>query len=518
MSIRNLLAAACALAIAGTASAQSVLRVRPFADIKAIDPIVNTDYATRNHGYLIYDTLFAVDAELTYQPQMVDTWTASADRLDWRFHLRPGLAFHDGAKVTATDVIASLQRWAKRDGSGQILMSKTAALEAVDADTIRLVLREPFGMVLDTIGKPSSQPPFIMPARIAQTSADQMITDPIGSGPFIMKKDEWLAGAKTVYVRNPAYIPRAEPASGLAGGKRAGFDRIEMIILPELQTALNALRTGQIDILEEITPDLVPLARRDGAITVARQDNLGQEQMLRMNWLTKPFDNAKLRAAVLYAIDQDEFVRAFSDDPTAGRACPSFYICASPYFTDAGWPKRPDLAKAGQMVRDSGYDGTPAVLLDPTDVQRIHAHILVADAMLRQIGINTRLDAMDFAQMIARRGSKAPLDKGGWSIFISGPAGLDMLEPFGHQALRAGCDKAWFGWPCDPQIEAMRAEFSNAPDLAARRRIAEAIQLRAIDSAIYWPVANLYPLRAYRATLTGILTPPVPVYWNIARR
>ncbi len=518
MQLRTLLATALAVSLAGSASAQSVLRVRPFADIKAIDPIVNTDYGTRNHGYLIYDTLFAVDDKLAYQPQMVDTYSSSSDGLTWSFHLRPGLAFHDGSKVTASDVIASLQRWAKRDGSGQILMSKTAALEAVDDSTIRLVLRERFGMVLDTLGKPSSQPPFIMPARVAATSADALITDPTGSGPFMMKKDEWVAGAKTVYVKNPGYVPRAEPASGLAGGKRAGFDRVEMVILPELQTALNALRTGQIDIFEEITPDLAPTARADANITVARQDNLGQEQMLRMNWLTKPFDNAKLRAAVLYAIDQEDFVRAFSDDPTAGRPCNSFYICASPYFTDAGWPKKPDLDKSRQMVKDSGYDGTPALLLDPTDVQRIHAHILVADQMLRSIGINTNVQAMDFAQMISRRGSKAPIDKGGWSIFISGPAGLDMLEPFGHQALRAGCDKAWVGWPCDEKIEALRAEFANAPDFAARRKIAEAVQLQAISSAIYWPVANLYPLRAYRKNVEGILTPPVPVYWNITRK
>lgn len=515
MLIRALVAATL---LASAAHAQSTLRVRPFADIKAIDPIVNTDYGTRNHGYLIYDTLFAVDENLQYRPQMVDTWETSADKLVWTFHLRPGLAFHDGSKVTSADVIPSIQRWAKRDGSGQILLSKTAAFEALMPDSFRLTLREPFGMVLDALGKPSSQPPFIMPARIAATSADVLITDPTGSGPFMMKKDEWLAGAKTVYVKNQAYVPRNEPASGLAGGKRANFDRVEMVILPELQTALNALRTGQIDIFEEITPDLVPVAKSDPKITVARQDNLGQEQMLRMNWLTKPFDNARLRAAVLYAIDQNEFVRAFTDDPTAGRACPSFYICASPYFTDVGWPKQPDLAKARQMVKDSGYDGTPAVLLDPADVQRIHAHILVADQMLRSIGINTRLDAMDFAQMISRRGSRAPIDKGGWSVFISGPAGLDMLEPFGHQALRAGCDKAWVGWPCDDKIEALRAEFANAPDLAARKKIAEAVQLQAIQSAIYWPVANLYPLRAYSNSLAGILTPPVPVYWNISRK
>ena len=223
---RSALLVAVALSVLSTSAlAQSVLRVRPFGDLKGIDPITNSDYMARNHGYMVYDTLFAMDETLQIRPQMLQAHTVSTDGLTYTFTLRDGLKFHDGADVNSADVVASLARWGVRDGLGQQLAARTAELVAVDPKTVRLKLKEPWGLVLDALGKPSSNVPFIMPARIAATPATANITDPTGSGPFIMKRDEWVPGSKVVYVKNPAYVPRSAEASGLAVGKRAPFDR-----------------------------------------------------------------------------------------------------------------------------------------------------------------------------------------------------------------------------------------------------------------------------------------------------
>src|SRR5919106_5276013 len=117
----SFLAASLSLSI-GSAQAQSVLKIVPHADLKNIDPIWTTAYITRNHGYLVYDVLFALDDKLQPQPQMVESWKVSDDKLTWTFTLREGLKFHDGAPVKAEDAVASLQRWGKRDGMGQKLM------------------------------------------------------------------------------------------------------------------------------------------------------------------------------------------------------------------------------------------------------------------------------------------------------------------------------------------------------------------------------------------------------------
>jgi len=116
-------------------AAGGTLKIIPHADLKNTDPIWTTAYITRNHGYMIYDTLFSLDANLQPQPQMVETWNVSDDKLTYTFTLRPGLQWHDGAPVQAADCVAPIKRWGKRDGMGQKLMDFTDSLDVVDART-----------------------------------------------------------------------------------------------------------------------------------------------------------------------------------------------------------------------------------------------------------------------------------------------------------------------------------------------------------------------------------------------
>jgi len=195
------------------------------SDLKILDPIWTTAYIVRNHGYMIYDTLFATDANGEVKPQMVDKYEMSADKRTYTFTLREGLAWHDGQPVAAEDCVASIKRWAAKDSTGQMLMTFVSSLEVKDPGTFVMNLKEPTRLVLLGLGKPSSNVPFIMPKRVAETDPNTQISDFTGSGPFIFKRDEWKPGDKTVYVKNEKYNPRSEPASGLAGGKVAKFDR-----------------------------------------------------------------------------------------------------------------------------------------------------------------------------------------------------------------------------------------------------------------------------------------------------
>src|SRR5215831_13015261 len=218
---------------AGPACAQKTLKFIPQADLRILDPIATTAYITRNHGYMIYDTLFATDAKFQIQPQMVDKWELSKDKLTYTFTLRDGLKFHDGQPVRPADCIASLQRWAKRDPLGQKLAEALDSWSAVNDKTFRLKLKKPFPLTLDALGKLASNVPFIMPERIAKTDAFQNITDATGSGPFKFLKEEWVPGNKVVYVKNTSYVPRKEPPSWAAGGKVVKVDRVEWIYIPD---------------------------------------------------------------------------------------------------------------------------------------------------------------------------------------------------------------------------------------------------------------------------------------------
>src|SRR5215468_10587537 len=197
------------------------------ADVKIFDPIVNTADITSYFALMVFDTLFSLDQNLTPQPQMVGNYKVSADALTYTFVLRDGLKFHDGTPVTAEDVVASLKRWWVKDGGGQIIQKFTKELTAVDDKTVKLVLNQPYGLVLDTLAKPDANVPVIMPKRLASTDPNQAVAEVVGSGPFKFVKDEWVPGSKVVFVKNTEYVPRSEPANGFAGGKVVKVDRVE---------------------------------------------------------------------------------------------------------------------------------------------------------------------------------------------------------------------------------------------------------------------------------------------------
>src|SRR5271168_3855290 len=211
---------------------QKTLRFIPQADLRSIDPIWTTAYVTRNFGYLVFDTLFALDRDFKPRPQMVDRWTASDDKLTYSFVLRDGLKWHDGQPVRAADCIASIERWGERDTLGQKLMEAVGEMQAVDDKTFTIKLKSPFPLILDALGKLSSNVPFMMPEQLAKTDAYQQIPEAIGSGPFKFLKEEWEPGHKAVFVKNPNYVPREEPPSFASGGKVAKVDRVEWLYIP----------------------------------------------------------------------------------------------------------------------------------------------------------------------------------------------------------------------------------------------------------------------------------------------
>ncbi len=294
MSARRFRSAAVALGVAaglalasGAAQAEKVLRIVPHADLKNLDPIWTTAYITRNHGYMVYDTLFAVDENLEVQPQMVGDWSVSEDGLVYTFTLRDGLKWHDGDPVTAADCVASIRRWGKRDGMGQKLIQFTKELAVVDDSTFTLTLNEPYGLVLASLGKISSNTPFMMKKEHAEVDAFEQVPEVVGSGPFKFAKDQWVPGSKVVYVKNEDYVPRSEPASAAAGGKVVKVDRVEWVYIPDPATTMNALVNGEVDLWETPAVDMVPLLEQREGIELAVIDPLGTQGWLRPNHLPK---------------------------------------------------------------------------------------------------------------------------------------------------------------------------------------------------------------------------------------
>jgi peptide/nickel transport system substrate-binding protein len=523
MSPRRLLSFACAVVlacIAAPASAETTLRVVMHSDLKIVDPIWTTAYIVRNHGYMIYDTLFAMDAKGDIRPQMVDKYEISPDKLTYTMTLRDGLVWHDGKPVTSEDCVASIKRWAAKDSLGQKMYSFVKDMQVVNPKTFKIILKEQTGLVLPALGKPSSNVPFMMPKRVADTDPNTQISEFVGSGPFVFQKDEWKPGDKAVYVKFAQYKPRSEPASGLAGGKVAKVDRVEWRAIADHQTAINALLNNEIDYVESPPHDLLPVLKKDANVRLVSLNPLGNQYVFRFNTLPKPFDNAKVRQAVWYAFNQKDFLDAVIGDPQYYKVCKAMFVCGTPLESTKGMDGllESNFEKSKALLKEAGYDGTPIVLMQSTDLVVLTNLAPVAKNLLEKGGFKVDMQSMDWQTLVARRAKKDPPDKGGWHAFLTSWVAADILNPVMAGFFNAGCDKAMFGWPCDKEIESLRDHYARETDQGKLKPIAEAVQVRVTQYPTHIHLGQWYQPVAVRKNVEGMIEAPVSVFWNVEKK
>ena len=516
----RVLAAGLLLLASQVMGQDKVLRVVPHSNLNILDPIWTTQFMARNHGYMVYDTLFGTDEKNRVQPQMVERWSVSADQKLWTFTLRDGLEFHDGKPVGGEDVTASLERWGKRDAMGQKLMSFVERMDSPDARTFRIFLREPCGIMLEALGKPSSNVPFVMPRRVAQTPADKQIEESIGSGPYIFVKEEFKPGDRAVYIKNKKYVPRSEAASGTAGGKHVYVDRVEWnLALRDAQAQVNALAKGEVDVLERPAFESYEQLKQVPDIAIITKDPLGFQYMARFNHLHPPFNNPKVRQAALAAMQQEPFLRAQVGIKEFYKPCPSMFTCGTPYGSAKGSEvqSKSSVRKAQELLKASGYDGTPVVILKPTDLAAIQKLPDVAALLLRQAGFKVDLQAMDWNTVVSRRSKKEPPAQGGWNIFLTAWLAPDVWNPLTNAAIGAAGEKSWFGWPSDAELEKLRDQFARETDDGTKKALAEQIQARAFEIGTHAPLGEYVNPIATRKNVTGWVIGSGDVYWNVKK-
>ncbi|BBK38631.1 ABC transporter substrate-binding protein [Allostella sp. ATCC 35155] len=504
------------------AAQEKVLRATMHADVRALDPVWTTQTIASIHGNMIYDQLFNLDTDLMPQPQMVEKFTVSEDRKTYTFTLRDGLKFHDGTPVTTKDVLPSIHRWAARRSSGKVLMGFTESITAKDDKTFEWKLNAPFGFLIDTLALTGSV--YVMREKEAKTDPFKQIEESVGSGAFMFKRDEWVPGSKTVYTKFQDYVPRKEPPSGHAGGKVAKVDRVEFVWLPDPQTAQAALVAGEIDYLENPQPDFLPILESTPGVHLVRHKAQGTMGIIQLNHLHPPFNNVKARQAMYHIIKAQDFLDTIVADKKLQNPCFSYFGCGVPMETDAGsdaYKAPPDYKKAEQLFKEAGYKGEPITILHATDHAYINPANQVMIQQLRKSGfLKLDVQAMDWGSVVARRAKKEPPAQGGWNIFVTGTTVLGSSSPITHVSLGMGCEKAWFGWPCDAKMEELRQQWGLAPDLASRKTIAIDISKRAYDQVPYVSFAQWGQPVAYREDqISGVIpVASVPPMWNIEKK
>ncbi|WP_419899470.1 ABC transporter substrate-binding protein [Roseomonas sp. USHLN139] len=524
MKRRTFLAAGAGLLAApaiGHAQQNRVLRFIPQTDLTVLDPVINASYATRNHGYMVFDTLYGTDTQFRVTPQMVEGHVVENGGRLWKLILREGLKWHDGERVLARDCVASIRRWAVRDAFGQGLMAATEELSAPDDRTIQFRLKAPFPLLPEALGKMPSLVPVMMPERLAKTDPFTQVTEMVGSGPFRFLADERVSGVRVAYARFDGYVPRSGgTADGTAGPKVVHVDRVEWTTIPDGATAAAAMRSGEQDWLEFAANDVIPLLARARSLKVAVQEQSGMITLMRMNHLQPPFDNPAIRRALLGAVNQADFVQAVAGaDPAMWHAPIGFFTPGSPMASDAGMEvfKGPrDYDKVKRELAAAGYKGEKVVLLGASDPAFIGTLAEVAADMLRKAGMNVDLQMSDWGTLTARRLSREPVEKGGWSCLMTALTGVDMANPALQLALRGNGDKAMYGWPNLPELEALVGEWFAAEGLAAQQAVARRLQLQAMQDLPYIPTGQFLQAAAQSAKLQDVVR-GFPVFWNVRK-
>ena len=506
----------------GTGAAARVLKFIPQADLAVLDPILTTAYVTRHHGYMVWDTLYGFDADYKPQPQMVEGHTVEDEGRRVTMRLREGLRWHDGEPVRARDCVASIRRWAARDALGQVMMSVTEELSAPDDRTILFRLRRPFPLMFEALGKPSTPVAFMMPERLASQDPNTPLRgDLIGSGPFRFAANERVPGARVVYTRFEGYTPRPEGTpSWTAGPKRVHFDRVEWHVTPDPATASAALQNGEMDWWEQPTGDLQPVLRRNRNIVLEIPDPTGLMAICRFNHLHPPFNNPAIRRALLGAVNQADYMTAvIGTDRSLWREEIGFFPPNTPLASDVGLgalTSARDMEKVKRDLAAAGYNGERIVVMAASDFPSLNALAQVGNDMFRRAGMNVDYVSTDWGTVVQRRASREPGDRGGWNVFFTFWAGVDMFNPGVHQSLRGHGAQAWFGWPTIPRLEELRQAWFDAPDLPAQQAVARQIQEVAFQEVPYLPLGQYFQATAYRRGITGVLK-GLPLFWSVQR-
>ena len=496
-----------------------VLKFIPHANLSSPDPVWTTSAIAFNHGNLVWDRLYALTEKLEARPQMLAGDEVSADGLVWRLTLRDGLVFHDGVPVRSIDCITSLNRWAKRDGFGQRMMSQLDEMKVIDDKRFEIRLKKPYPVLRFAIAQGSS---FIMPERMAKTDAFSQITEYVGSGPFRFLRDEWVSGSSAAYAKFDKYVPRQEPADSWAGGKVVHFDRLEWKVVPDPATQAAALQNGEVDWVDLPLFDLIPKLRANPGIKVEVFDPLGWIGIVAVNHLHPPFNNKKLRQALLHAINQQDFVDAVLGDlKQYGKTGAGFFTPNSPNETKKGLEVmmgRRDIALAKKLVAESGYKGEKVVLMGPSDLQVLQTMAQVTEAVFKAVGLNVEFVSTDWGSLVTRRASQEPPEKGGWSAFCTTWTGQTFLNPGNHFPMRGvGTKGGWFGWAVDEKMEGLRDQWFDAKDAAEEKRICEEMQVLAWENVPFYPVGHWFYPTAYRSNLTGFPKAALPIFWGVKR-
>ena len=479
----------------------------PGGSVASIDP-QGTAALMLAQAFHIYDTLVAWDREGNIAPQMADAWEFEEGGKRLVMTLRDGLKFHDGNAVTIEDVIASIDRWREKDNYGKLFNQHMVEMKRMDEETFSVEFTQPQGIFLEGLSKPAGHYPVIMPKW--QTEQGFPLETHIGSGPYKLTK--WELGNTLIKDRFVDYEPRAEPPSYLAGGRNAYFDRLEMVEVPDQETRVAALITGQVDYLDTISGDFMGRLQSDEKVQVL-VGRPGVKPVIYFNMARPPFDDTesglKLRLAVQAMVDVEDFMRAFGPSQL-WSLCGSIQACGSFYESKVGLENynQNDLEKAKRLMKEAGYAGEPIIIPAPADYPTIRPTIVVLASQMEKAGFNVELRTFDTPGWLAVLQTK-PLEEAPWHATGSW-VGSGAIMP-----LATGLNAVPTAYGYDnPELLKVRLALAAETDPVKRKAFVDDMQRIYFEDMAFMYLADMFTIRAMSTDILGF--DPSPLSGRVA--
>lgn len=469
--------------IAAASESPETIRVALTGDMRSSWPGVQRDSNSDDILQHVVESLVVHRGDLEIAPMAADRYEISDDLRTYRFTLRDGLLFHNLEPVRAEHLALNWRKILDPANGFQCLPfydgtigAKVVAVEAEDERTLKIVLDRPNAVFLDMLANVQCPVAVLHPDSWDETGRWR---HPIGTGPFSLAR--WEKGRFVLLEKFEQYRPRAEPASGLAGGKHACVDRIRWLSITDLIAANAAVVSGQVDLNYAVAPvSALELERNDG-VEVLKHPGAGRQVIL-IRRSGPLVGDLRIRRAIAHALD----LELLADTATLGMADanPSVVPEGSRAYSDAHGQWLPhDRGKAADLLEEAGYDGRPLVIRTTRSAQLLFDAAMISQAMLREAGLNVRVEVMEWSALVAA------YFEGDYALmtFEYSP----RLTPFlGYLAVVGTGNRSTYLWN-DQIASNLLMSASQEPVLERRYRLYEKIHRRMIDQV---PAINLFDI------------------------
>ncbi len=477
------------------------LKVTSQSSIANLDPLYVAAFVTVHIASHNYESLFGLDETLNPQLQMAEKWNVSSDGLTYTMNLRDGLTFHNGKQVTTDDVLASFNRWlpSQRGKLWSRFASEVPATK-IDDSTFEFNFDQTFGLVLPVLARPAGGVQ-IWPAPQASKPWNEPMDGWIGTGPY--KFEDWEQGNRMIFTRFDSYNSRSEPGSFFAGGKKAYLDRIEWLEIPDEETKIAGIETGEWDIVDYAGLDFFQRLDSNPDIGVMISTP-GNQSSITMQSNVFPTDNKLVRQAIGAAINAEDHMASLGD-PALWMLCPAVFFCGTPLESDvsAEFYNENNPERAKELLAQAGYNGEPIVIMNPTDYPQLTPLGFVLKPQLEKAGFNVEMPTMDWASIVGKLREKD------WNMFTNFCASWFCGDPLLHFIVSEG---HYMGG--NPDLVQLQLDFAMEQDAGKQMEIVEEIQRVWYDNQHFVILGQWFPIYPHRTYVRNFRPTFVPIYYN----